>query len=237
MTIKHLYVNGDSFAFGQGIEDEPATPQNLYDFTAEKRAKTYGGVITKALGDIQYTNNALPGGSNDRTFRTTMADLVELKKTQNPEDTLVMISLTEASRTEFYISEYGNFAPFLEHCEPLKHHRAVHKMWELYYSRFDHEQEQLARLYTGLLGIQAFLKLNGFKYFITVSISTFDNMDGFNNHPLYSEIDQKHFYSSPFNQYGHMNQFKYSPCHHPKGDAHRAWGINMLATMKVRGIL
>lgn len=236
MTIKHLYVNGDSFAFGQGLDSDPVTSDNIYLFTEIKRRDTYGGIISDKLNIPQYTNNALPGGSNDRTFRTTIHDLLELKKTTDPKEVLVMLAMTEASRTELFSTTNKSWSPFLEHCEPRRKDTANHRMWQLYYAHFADIKEQQSRFFVGLLGMQAFLKQHGFNYVISESIHMFDDRTLFANHPLATQVDFDNYYPIPFNGFGHQMGFPFSDCHHPKQEAHAAWATVLLNFMENKKI-
>ena len=236
MTIKHLYVNGDSFAFGQGLDPEEVTAENIYTFSENKQKFTYSGIIKEKLNIPLYTNNALPGGSNDLTFRTSMHDLLELKKTTDPKDILVMMALTEASRMEMFNINNNGWAPFLAHCEPRRNDSANHRMWQLYYSYFSNVKENQSRLFVGLLGMQHFLKHHGFNYVITESIHMFEDRSLFGNHPMYAELDLDRYYHLSFNGWARQKKFEFSKCSHPRQDAHAAWADVLLNFMESKNI-
>lgn len=73
-----LYVNGDSFTYGTGVE----------------HSNTWAYLLSQRLG-INLVNDAVPGSSNDRIVRTTLDSLAKY----NPE--LVIIAWSSFLRTEW----------------------------------------------------------------------------------------------------------------------------------------
>lgn len=81
--MKHLWVNGDSHTAGS------YSPQYVSNPFAQQLAQHF---------DLDYTNIALPGGSNQRIIRTTVEALPDL----NPADTFILIGWSSWERTEWY---------------------------------------------------------------------------------------------------------------------------------------
>lgn len=75
-----VYVNGDSYA-------------------AAKKFKIYGEHIADYFNS-QFINNAVPGSSNSRIFRTSLRDLIDLK--EKNKNILACISLSFIFRTELW---------------------------------------------------------------------------------------------------------------------------------------
>jgi hypothetical protein len=81
--MKKLWVNGDSHTAGS------YSPCNVEQPFAKQ--------LAQAL-DLEYTNIALPGGSNNRIIRTTIESLPKL----NPQETFILIGWSSWERTEWY---------------------------------------------------------------------------------------------------------------------------------------
>jgi hypothetical protein len=81
--MKNLWVNGDSHTAGS------------YDI--QQVAKTFPQQLAEKF-NLQYTNIALPGGSNNRIIRTTIEALPDL----DPNETFILIGWSSWERTEWY---------------------------------------------------------------------------------------------------------------------------------------
>jgi hypothetical protein len=81
--MKKLWVNGDSHTAGS------YSPCNV--------EQPFALQLAQAL-DLEYTNIALPGGSNNRIIRTTIEALPEL----DPLETFILIGWSSWERTEWY---------------------------------------------------------------------------------------------------------------------------------------
>jgi hypothetical protein len=81
--MKKLWVNGDSHTAGS------YSPCNVEQPFAKQ--------LAQAL-DLEYTNIALPGGSNNRIIRTTIEALPQLE----PQETFILIGWSSWERTEWY---------------------------------------------------------------------------------------------------------------------------------------
>lgn len=83
--MKHLWTNGDSHTAGS------YSPGGVPRPFAQQVAEHF---------NFNYTNIALPGGSNQRIIRTTIEALPDL----NPEDTFILIGWSSWERTEWYFN-------------------------------------------------------------------------------------------------------------------------------------
>jgi hypothetical protein len=81
--MKKLWINGDSHTAGS------YSPCNV--------EQPFALQLAQAL-DLEYTNIALPGGSNKRIIRTTIEALPKL----NPLETFILIGWSSWERTEWY---------------------------------------------------------------------------------------------------------------------------------------
>ena len=240
MKIKCLYANGDSFVFGQGLDPEKITSENVYSFTELKRTNGFTGIICDTLGIDHYINNALPGGSNDRMLRTTIQDLIKLKQTYKPEEVLVVLGFTESQRSEFYVMENRNYMPYMPSCPPntLK----SKKVWETYLSYCDDEIQSQYRYITNIISLQSFLVANGFNYVFTETVQVILGKGGFlHNHAidqtLVNEIDINHYVNPSFSHYDSTLHLPRSECHHPLAPSHKLWAEYVLNFMKEKGIV
>ena len=92
MAIKRLYVNGDSWTYGQELGDE------LPDELDHKFYNTWPWFLSQRMNIPQLINDALGGGSCDRIFRKTV-DFIKSKDTL--KDTIVILGWTSAERFEW----------------------------------------------------------------------------------------------------------------------------------------
>ena len=81
-----LYVNGDSYS-------------------AVSNGKRYSDFLGESLGR-KVINNAIPGSCNDRIFRTSLRDLIQLKLQYS--DVIAVISLSFPIRTELWDQHIKN---------------------------------------------------------------------------------------------------------------------------------
>jgi hypothetical protein len=81
--MKKLWVNGDSHTAGTH------SPENVSKPFAQQLAAKF---------NLEYTNIALPGGSNNRIIRTTIEQLPNL----DPKETVLLIGWSSWERTEWY---------------------------------------------------------------------------------------------------------------------------------------
>ncbi len=237
--IKHIYVTGDSFSFGQELGG-PISKDKFYEFTPYMKENSYTGIIAKQWGVEGYTNTSFPGGSNDRIHRMIMTDLPLLFEQYDPTEVFVFISMSHAARREFYFKKYEKYSPFISNHEPPKENKPVHALWENYILNFDDPRECANRYITQLLSIQSFLKTIGCDYLITKSMG--DDME-FNQRfeklpdSVKKLIDRKHYPDIvPFNHYAGICKVPFGPEKHPLEEGHIAWAKYLAEYMQNNNI-
>lgn len=236
---KHIYVTGDSFSFGQELCDHKHGP-SFFDITPQMRNMSYTGLIAKEWQVTEITNTSYPGGSNDRIFRMIISDLPVLFSKVKPEEIFVFISMTHASRREFFDKKLNKYSTFISNFAPPKENKAVYSLWENYVLNFDHHREQAERYVSQLLSIQAFLKGLGIDNLITRSMNDdvlFTNAYSSLPAEVLSLIDKKHFPDLlPFNNYCGRLGLPFGPDHHPLEDGHAAWAKYLMQYMQTNNI-
>jgi len=237
--IKHIFVTGDSFSFGQELGGAVEPPNDFYTFTPYMREKSYTGIITDAWGVNGYTNNSRPSSSNDRIIRTIITTIPILLETYKPEGLFVFISMSHASRREFYNSEDGTWFDMLSNYSPYINSIEYH-LWKPYTAYFNHVVETTKRYITQVLSIQSFLKSLGIDYLMTDSM-VIDNTftDEYNKIPLSirSTVDRKHYPDIfPFNRYVSSLKLPFGKENHPLEEGHAAWAKYLMEYMKQNGI-
>ena len=230
MIPKILYVNGDSFAFGQELVRD-ILPENFYTFTEYHRRFCYTGIIADRLGITSYMNESLPGGSNQRIYRTTLCAVTKLLNVYDPKDIFVQISLTHNSRREFYYSRHDNYYPYIANHEPNDIDCA--SLWKKISRTFssiedDHIYDQMM-----ILGIQNFLRINKVPYLLTNSMGHQLIYEDEVTHVPVSLLEQRYvtrYYNRPaFSEYAfHHNNCKKAPGGHPLEDGHLLWAEHIL---------
>lgn len=251
--IKCVYANGDSFVFGQGLD--PVGQTHFYDFTKKLRNENWTGVVASNLGvdlDNDYYNDALPGGSNDRIVRTTLSKLPELLEKYKPEEILVLIGWTDASRTEFYFAgQEPKYYPFLSNNYPKQHDKTPMKvetkLHELYYGFFNDLREQQDRLTQQLLLLQLYLQTIGVTFLFTNSLFVFASKE--NNYfdffssqltlPKSSSLINSKYYLSVPNcaQFMFERNIPELPCRHPTTNGHIKWAEYVMDYLSLNKIL
>jgi len=233
--IKHIYVIGDSFSFGQELGG-PIDKKDFFKFTPYMKEHSYTGIIVREWGVEGYTNTSCPGGSNDRIHRMIFTDLPTLFTHNRPEEVFVFISITHASRTEFFDKRLGKFSPFISNWAPPKENKAVYSLWENYILNFDDPKEQAMRYVSQILSIQSFLKNLGIDYLMTRSMGEDEIFKGhYNALPIeiLSLIDKKHFPDIvPFNSFARILKLPFGPEQHPLEEGHRAWAKYLMEYMQ-----
>lgn len=229
MKTKFLYANGDSFGFGQEL-DGPRDTANFYTFSEFQRQHCYSGVIANKLG-LQYKNESLPGGSNQRIYRTTLESVSKLLKIYQPDEIFVLISLSHSLRREFYNTAWKTYYPYMPTCRPPAgpHLELWHTLTGYFQDeRSDYEYDQMM-----VLGIQNFLRVNRVPYLLSWSM----------HHPIIYDdevrlvppeiLQQRYdhrFYQRPSFAYHvfHELGLQRAPEGHPLVDGHAAWANRLL---------
>lgn len=236
---KHIYVTGDSFSFGQELCGHGSGP-GFYKITPQMQAASYTGLIAKEWGVSEITNTSWPGGSNDRILRMITTNLPLLFSRVDPKEIFVFISMTHASRREFFDARLKKYSPFISNFAPPKENKAVYSMWENYVLNFDHHREQAERYISQILSIQGFLKNVGIDYLITKSMndeSEFHTEYNALSSEILSLVDKRQFPDLyPFNNYCGRLKLPFGPEKHPLEEGHVAWTKYLMDYMKQNNI-
>ncbi len=204
------------------------------------KENSYTGLIAKKWKVEGYTNTSYPGGSNDRIHRMIMTDLPKLFEQYSPDEVFIFISMSHASRREFYDRKLERYSPFICNHEPPKENKAVHILWENYILNFDDPKECADRYISQVLSIQSFLKNLGCDYLITRSMN--DDWQFVNHYQALPAqvkvlIDKKHFPDiTPFNNYAGTLKLPFGPEKHPLEEGHLAWAKYLMEYMKNNNI-
>ncbi len=237
--IKHIYVTGDSFSFGQELGGSDVPMKDFFTFTPYMKEKSYTGLIAKEWGVKSYTNTSQPGGSNDRIHRVLTLDIPVILEQYNPDEVFVFISMTHASRREFYDRERRTYSPQISNFEPPKDNYPVHDLWECYTAYFDDPYEQARRHIAQTISIQSFLKVSGIDYLMTNSMN--DSQDFINQHSalppaVRNTVDRIHYPVLPFNRFNGEMKLPFGKFQHPLEDGHEAWAKYLMTYMKDNSI-
>jgi hypothetical protein len=236
--IKHLYVTGDSFAFGQELT--PSNHSNLYDFTLRHRKLCYSGIIADTFG-ITYKNNALPGGSNERNYRTLITDISKTLTKYKPSEIFVNISLTHSYRREFFMKAFNDWYPYMATCEPKEEHRDHHALWELFSKSVNTDLGNSMFDIMNILGMQNFLLRHKIPYLFTSSMGNAREAEILQKNvpaELLNGIYRPRFYDViSFNTHTGVNNYPRGSGGHPLREGHRAWAEHLLEHINTNNLL
>lgn len=155
MKIKKLYVYGDSFVHGDGLDQNFVWPN----------------LLAIKLG-ANVENRGAAGGSNKLSLHRLFRDLADLKKFS--KSTLIIFAWTSIHRSCYWDTIDNEWYNFLVNFRNKNHIKKITE--EVYYnyihSDFDAVQTQIIQAIT----VQSFLALNDIKYFFINSFR--DEEDG-----------------------------------------------------------
>lgn len=236
--IKHLYANGDSCMWGQGVGGP------LADTWKHSWSATLATMMGLNLAS-QYTNEAEPGASNDRIIRTTIPAVLNLLRTYQPSEILVVIGWTDAERIErFFASrnKYFNILPNNSfHSNQPQSVRIYSNLWQTHLRDIE---EAATRFFNQILLLQSFLESVGVQYVFTQAVEAFadlgttnirDAMTHFGKHQFDAHINWDRFL-----HHTHVYQFhrsfpdhKMSDCMHPDKVGYDRWAKYVYDTFKL----
>lgn len=109
--INHLYVNGDSWTYGNGIDEDPIIKSaglKLPLEADERLSYTWAAELGRLLS-VNVSNNSLGGASNARILRTT-TEFIQKYPKHEYKNLLVIIGWTTVERNEIFINrpDYPN---------------------------------------------------------------------------------------------------------------------------------
>ena len=229
MNTKFLYANGDSFGFGQELDGRRAT-DDIYRFSDYQRHHCYSGVIADKFG-WDYQNESLPGGSNQRIYRTTLTTVSELLKTYQQNEIFVTIILTHSHRREFYNRQWKNYYPHMPTVKPG--YGPCNVLWTVLTNYFHDAEADNAYDQLMILGLQNFLKTNKVPYLMSWSMHHLINYEDERQHIPESLLMQryaKRFYQEPSFAYHVFHELGLQRAEggHPLTDGHAAWAEHLL---------
>ena len=187
MTIDCLYVNGDSWAYGFGLEDDT------------RLEKHWPGIVAKHF-NLELICDAYPGGSNHRIIRTTVRSVEELiSHNRNP---LVLLAWTRLSRYELNRLSDNQWQRFMGNGTDDDK-----KLGNLIAEKYNSDYGNLEMFITQLLMMQSYLKFNNIKH---ISVPTFrleyDAMSREEATKLSKRVDMNLFLHD-FAMRGYLNSF------------------------------
>lgn len=242
--IKCLYVNGDSFAFGQelGIGQPWYNEKEYHDFTPHHRKHCYSGIISDTLQIKDYINNAAPGGSNERAYRCVISDVSDLLKKYKPEEIFVTVSLTSPVRHEFWRTDRQEWYRHMAHHEPPKIDSTIHEFWNMYTRTFSGDVGFYNFDTMMILGIQNFLIKNKIPYLLTSSMNNVGDetiRDTIISKNVLDQIYKSRYYINPSFMIFNNNIMKLpiGPGFHPLEEGHRLWAEYLIEHIKNHNLL
>lgn len=144
INVDILYCNGDSWAYGEELE-------NTDDSFVNVVAKNY---------KLPVINSALPGGSNQRIIRTTIEDVSRLLiQGKKP---FVLIAWTLPHRFELYSADKKEFVTFSN-----PNSSADEQLSNAIWSKWSSNKTDVVNFLTQVISLQSFLKQNNIPYFMT----------------------------------------------------------------------
>jgi hypothetical protein len=153
------YTVFDNWIQSTYADDYKLRDEHYHQLIRLEREACFSGILSSRYG-YNVVNNALGGASMERITRTTITDLINLKKTH--KDIIAIIGTTEISRTEFPHETYG-WEPFMYNQKFFKDYYAENlRQFKLQYQKDYHD---LIYFYKNAILIQDFCKLNDIKLF------------------------------------------------------------------------
>jgi len=239
--IKAIYTVGDSFSFGQELGGSDVEPKDFYTCTDYMRDNSYTGIIAKTWGVDTVINRSLPGGSNDRTFRMITTDLPTYFGDFKPEEIYVFISLTHASRREFYDNDLDcwnalitNYGP-----DPKYSKKQSIDFWKLYSAYFDNTKESTTRFLSQILSMQSFLKGLGIRYLMSDSMHHDEEFWNYyktvHTNVVYMIDTDRYYRDEPFNSFVGRKGLPFGKYHHPLEEGHIAWAQHLMGYIYEKG--
>ena len=222
--IKCLYVNGDSFSFGAELDDPNGTIQ--WDkFDNYRRKHCFSGIIADKYNFLNYYNNAQPGGSNERIYRTLIKDILSKLEIYKPEEIFCLIGLTDPGRREFCIGDDGSYMLYIPHFQPTPYNSYLRDLWELFIKHYSYDHGIYTFNHMIVLGIQNFLRTLKIPYLLTYSMPGYSD-----NEKKYISLAQNNLYYlkriikyPSFMLYNNTNGWPVGSEKHPLEEGHRQW--------------
>lgn len=221
---KIFYAIGDSFAWGSELAGDHDSDVNFI-FTEHKRKHVYSALVSDYFNFETYINAALPGASNERTYRILINDLSKILLKTSPNEIFVSISLTSCLRREF-CNNNGLYYFHLNPHEPEKFTQQ-HKLWKTLVRYFNYDPAHYTYDNMLVLAMQNFLRVNKIPYLITTSMRPSAEEELYRKHipnSLYRFFDNKRYHPDPsFQTWNAIHNLKPGKFHHPLEEGHKVW--------------
>jgi|TARA_Y100000310_G_scaffold205828_1_gene206183 hypothetical protein len=174
MDYKFLFTNGDSWTWGQGLqEDQPdGKPRGQWPDVLGKKMKS------------EVINLAECGSSNERICRTTIQWICDNQ--EKIKDTFFIIGWTISDRWEWWDNfEQDWIKCYAHHGGDTLTYRMPKKWWTKFYTRFFDINNGIYKSTLQMVILQTFLKYNKCKYLF---------FQGFGSHHFSTSISNDLFY-------------------------------------------
>lgn len=152
MTFDRIAAFGDSWVWGDELVDPqlPNATAVSIENTPYRESHCFVGQVGRQL-NVTVENLAIPGGSLQSTIWNYLWWLNQQSTTDN---VLVVVGLTDASRTSWYNPNHQ----VCENDQPWN--RYVHSAWVKHTDCYNDNWQQLAKLHTGLSDCEKLWELN-----------------------------------------------------------------------------
>jgi hypothetical protein len=147
--IKTLYVNGDSHVAGAYLD-------KMYQPDI-----SFAGQLAKQ-SNLEYVNDAIAGGSNDRIIRTSK----EYLKDADPSSTAVFIVWSTFERTEWFYENKWHQISGQPLYEPNSN-QTLNKLWKEYTDAFWHDNNEKSSIFYFSRAIETQYKIKEFSDWLT----------------------------------------------------------------------
>jgi hypothetical protein len=251
-VIDFLYANGDSWTYGNGIDEDPAMKDlNLHvPLSTEQRTDlAWAGHLGRHLG-VRVKNASLGGSSNARIVRTT-CDFLQKYPKDAYNSLLVVIGWTTVERSEIYIDRTGyddyyafnaaqRFSDQFNGNNPgqIAFNKVVDSYQKDYVKYVYSNQQAMSNYFIQLTQMRHLLENLGIKYLFFNAIPwhwlKFQETKEFEER-LLPHSNEKFIGSlthETMTSFVEQNNFAMSSCRHPMVQGHKAWAERLYTDLK-----
>lgn len=241
-NITHMYAIGDSFAFGQGLKGFVQNSDGSASFNETLKNTVFSGIIANKLNIENYLNVALPGSSNDRTYRRTIMELsIMMSNGLNPKNIFALLNITHSARIEVFDTKSNSYRQLITNHAPPISGKPLYDYWKIYSTYFDNIHENVDRYLMQVLSLQMFFEKHNIRYLMVDSMSESEEFITFlkNNRKILSAYINRRCYPEmqAFSNWARDKGFKPTPCHHTNEEAHAAWADHLLKYIEQEKLL
>lgn len=241
--VKHIYANGDSWTFGNGLEEDPLFKSSAIEY--KQLEYTWPAFLGKLM-NADVINESTGGGSNARMVRKTATFLRNFPE-EKRDDLLVVLGWTSVERSEVPVSYEGKlewnrlnaWQPFSEQWGENIAPWPSHVMKDI--ERYQKTNIQFGlneKICLELFFRQIYLLSNmlesmriKFLFFLSINGLTFPgtkiNIDSDYKSDLHYLSDERFMgmhVGASMSAFCNQNNFPLSTCIHPLIKGHQAWG-------------